>query len=312
LKIHYDYHSYHVQKPVITTGAFDGVHKGHIEILNRLNAVADSLQGESVVVTFWPHPRLILKQNDNSNFHLLNTLDEKLSLLEKTGVQHVVVVPFTEEFSKLTSGDFVEKILVNQLNVKHYVIGFNHHFGKDREGNFDRMISFAEHMGFTLEKLEAQIIENEKVSSTLIRSNLTEGNVSVANKYLGYDYMLTGKILEGKRIGRTIGFPTANVKVNHDFKLIPKVGVYAVEVELEGGIRCPGMLNIGYRPTVTTSPDTLSIEVHIIGFSGDIYHQNLTLYFKHRIRDEVKFAGLDLLKQQLNNDKSEVIKLLGA
>jgi riboflavin kinase/FMN adenylyltransferase len=308
LKVHFDYSSYNVQQPVITTGVFDGVHMGHVEILDRLNKVAKEIHGDSVVVTFWPHPRLVLKQN--VSLKLLNTLDEKLYLLEKSGVQHVVIVPFTTEFSKLSSEDFITSILVDKLKVYHLIVGYNHHFGKDREGNFKVMQNYADQYKFTVEKLEAKIIENEKVSATLIRNVLAKGNIDAAQKFLGYDYMISGNVIEGNKIGKSIGFPTANLHINDDFKCIPRKGVYAVEVDVSG-MRYPGMLNIGYRPTVNAHPSQLSIEVHIINFTGNNYGQNITLYFKRRIRDEVKFDNLDALKQQLGRDKLKVMKILG-
>jgi len=308
LKVYYNLDNYKVHKPVITDGVFDGVHKGHIGILERVKQSASVIGGESVIVTFWPHPRIVLHQD--ASIKLINTLEEKLQLFEIFGIQHIVILPFTAEFSKITSQQFVEEIMVSKLKVSHLIIGFNHHFGKGREGNFELMKEYSGRFGFTLEKLDAQIVENEKVSSTLIRQALDNGDIATANKYLGYEYMITGNVVEGKKIGRTIGFPTANIKIDHNFKLIPKPGVYAVEVDI-AGIRRPGMLNIGYNPTVGTSPDKLTIEVHILNFTDDLYHKTITLYFKQRIRNEIKFDGLDQLKQQLNSDKAEVIKILG-
>jgi len=308
LKVYYNLDNYKVHKPVITDGVFDGVHKGHIGILERVKQSASVIGGESVIVTFWPHPRIVLHQD--ASIKLINTLEEKLQLFEIFGIQHIVILPFTAEFSKITSQQFVEEIMVSKLKVSHLIIGFNHHFGKGREGNFELMKEYSGRFGFTLEKLDAQIVENEKVSSTLIRQALDNGDIATANKYLGYEYMITGNVIEGKKIGRTIGFPTANIKIDHNFKLIPKPGVYAVEVDI-AGIRRPGMLNIGYNPTVGTSPDKLTIEVHILNFTDDLYHKTITLYFKQRIRNEIKFDGLDQLKQQLNSDKAEVIKILG-
>jgi riboflavin kinase/FMN adenylyltransferase len=308
LKVHYNLNNYNAYKPIITTGVFDGVHKGHIAILELVKQSADRIGGESVIVTFWPHPRLVLKQD--VSIKLINTLEEKLYLFKEFGIQNVVVIPFTEEFSKVSSHQFIEEVIIRKLKVNHLIIGFNHHFGKGREGNFDLVREYSERYGFTLEKLNVQMVENEKVSSTLIRKALTDGDVVTANKYLGYEYKITGKVVEGKRIGRTIDFPTANILVDHDFKLIPKVGVYAVEVEVEGH-KYPGMLNIGYNPTVEPASNRLTIEVHIINFSNDLYGKDLTLIFKQRLRDEVKFDGLEHLKNQLETDKAEVVKILG-
>lgn len=308
LKVHYNFDNYKVQKPVITVGAFDGVHKGHVEILNLVRNYALKINGESIVVTFWPHPRLVL--NHDESIRLLNTLDEKLSLFANAGIDHVVVIPFTEEFSELSSNQFIEEIMVKKLNVNHLIVGFNHHFGKGREGNFETMKEHAGHFGFTIEKLDAQMVENEKVSSTLIRKALNEGDIELANKCLGYHYSITGKVLEGKKIGRTIGFPTANVLINEAFKLVPKVGVYAVIVSVDGR-QYPGMLNIGYNPTIDSSNVKLSIEVHLINFADNLYDKEITLIFQKRVRDEVKFEGLDHLKKQLNADKAEIMKILG-
>ena len=308
MKVYYNFENYHVQKPVVTVGVFDGVHKGHIAILDRVKHSAQEVQGETVIVTFWPHPRLVL--NQDVSIKLINTIDEKLQLFEKIGVQHIVIIPFTEEFSKISSQQFIEDILVNKLKVNHLIVGFNHHFGKAREGNFELMNEYSKQFGFTLEKLDAQMVENEKVSSTLIRTSLNNGDIITANKYLGYDYMITGKVVEGKKIGRTIGFPTANILVNQDYKLVPKTGVYAVEVEVSGK-RYPGMLNVGYNPTIDPARTKLNIEAHLLNFSGDLYEMDITLLFKQRIRDEIKFEGLDQLKKQLNSDKAEVLKILG-
>jgi len=294
---------------VITTGIFDGVHIGHVEIINKLNKVAKEIGGESVVVTFWPHPRLVLKQN--LSLKLLNTLDEKLYLLEKFGVQHLVTIPFTMEFSQLSSQDFITKILVDKLKVTRLIVGFNHHFGKDREGNFKVIKNYADLLHFSVEKLEAKIVDNEKVSATLIRNVLSKGNIDEARKLLGYDYMLTGTVVEGNKIGKSIGFPTANLLISDDFKCIPRKGVYAVEVDVSGA-RLPGMLNIGYRPTINAHSAQLSIEVHIINYEGNNYGEKITLFFKQWIRDEEKFVNLNALKQQLQSDKMKVMEILGA
>lgn len=308
MKIYHDYTTFKVTIPVITLGVFDGVHTGHLAILKRLKEAAIAKNGESVVVTFWPHPRLVL--NHDTSLKLINTLEEKLQLLEKAGVQHVVVIPFTEAFSQISSNKFVTDILVKQLKVNHLIVGFNHHFGKNREGNYDNIKIFAEKYGFTVEKLDAKMIENEKISSTLIRNALNEGDILTANRYLSYDYSISGKVVYGDQLGRTIGFPTANIALDESFKLIPKQGVYAVKVRISEK-KFTGMLNMGYRPTLKSKIPLFSIEVHILNFSGDIYGSNITLYFKNRIRDEVRFEGLQQLKDQLNLDRSAVINLLG-
>ena len=308
MKIYRDYTKFEATCPVVTIGVFDGVHTGHLEILKRLSQTAKQKEGESVVVTFWPHPRLVL--TPDTDIKLINTLDEKLALLEQAGVQHVVVIPFTEAFSQLSSAEFIASILVKQLKVNHLIVGFNHHFGKGREGNFESIQQYAQLFGFSVEKLDAKMIENEKISSTHIRKALGEGDILTANKYLGYDYSLSGKVITGDQIGRTIGYPTANIQVEEVNKLIPKAGVYAVVVNISG-INHHGMLNMGFRPTLKNKVPVFTIEVHIIDFTANIYEQHITLRFKKRIRDEIRFEGLQQLKDQLHQDRTEVIKILG-
>ena len=308
MRIYYNFDQYQVQQPVITTGVFDGVHKGHVEILNRLKDAAKKRNGQSVVVTFWPHPKLVVQ----SDYHLklLNTLEEKFSLLEINHIDNVVVLPFTSELAALSAEEYVQEFIVTKLNTKHLIMGFNHHFGRGREGNFDLMENFGSKYDFSVEKLEPWLVENEKVSSTLIRKSLADGEIQQANNYLGYTYMLTGKVVEGNRLGRTIGFPTANVLVEQDYKLIPKAGVYAVEVDCDGK-RYPGMLNMGFRPTVNINPNQMSIEVHLINFDGDLYNKQITLLFKQFVRNEKKFDNIEVLKEQLNVDKTRISKILG-
>ncbi|HEX2936361.1 MAG TPA: bifunctional riboflavin kinase/FAD synthetase [Bacteroidales bacterium] len=304
MKIHYDYTGYDAQHAAITIGVFDGVHKGHKEILNRILEIAKKIKGQSVVVTFWPHPRLVLKQ-DNS-IKLINTLEEKQKLLEKQGIDHLIIIPFTEAFSQQTSEEFIKNVLIDKLHVKHLVVGFNHHFGRDREGNFEQIQKFAQSYQFEVEKLDAKIIENEHVSSTKIRNALGIGDIETANSFLGYSYSITGRVVDGNKIGRDIGFPTANIQLDHDFKLLPKEGVYIVEAEIDK-LKYPAMLNIGFKPTINQPEKNMSIEAHIIGFSGDIYKKNVTIYFHKRIRDEIKFDNLEQLKKQLVSDKQETI-----
>lgn len=305
MKVHYDYTGYDAQHAAITIGVFDGVHKGHTVILNRIIEIARNINGQSVVVTFWPHPRLVLKQ-DNS-IKLINTLEEKQNLLEKCGIDHLIIIPFTETFSQQTSEEFIKNVLIDKLHVKHLVVGFNHHFGRDREGNFEQIQSFAQIYQFEVEKLDAKTIENEHVSSTKIRNALAIGDIVTANSFLGYNYSITGSVVEGNKIGRDIGFPTANIQIDHDFKLLPKEGVYIVEAEIENR-RHPAMLNIGFKPTINQYDKNISIEAHIIGFSDNIYKKKVTIYFQKRIRDELKFENLEALKKQLISDKEEAIK----
>jgi len=308
LKIHDNYNSYNVQKPVITSGVFDGVHLGHQKILNKVKEVAFINGGESVVVTFWPHPREVLRKDDS--LKLINSIEEKLVLLEKYGIEHVVLIPFTPDFSKLSSKEYILDILVSKLHVNHLIIGYNHHFGHDRLGNFDTILQYAATCNFTAEQVTPKSINKTNISSTIVRKALLDGDIETANKYLGYQYQLSGNVIVGNKIGRTIGYPTANVKVSHNFKIIPKTGVYAVWAKTNNTIY-PAMLNIGFRPTLNESAPQLSIEAHLIGFQGDIYDKEIILFFQSRIRDEVKFSGLEQLTKQLDNDREVVSKILG-
>lgn len=302
-----------VENPVVTTGTFDGVHLGHRTILNRLKEIAVRNKGETVLLTFFPHPRMVLYPDDN-DLKLLNTQDEKIKLLEKTGIDHLIIIPFTKEFSRLTAVEFVRDVLVNKIGVKKLVIGYNHHFGRNREGTLEQLKEYAPTYGFEIEEIPAQDVDNVNISSTKVRDALLDGDVQTANSYLGYDYFLNGTVIKGSRVGQTLGFPTANIEVEEKYKLIPADGVYAVKTELDGEIH-NGMLNIGVRPTL--NPDgsgqgerKKSIEINIFDFDDDIYDQRLTVYFKARIRDEKKFDDLEALKKQLLIDKEKSISLL--
>lgn len=305
--IHTDLNNLNIQNPILTIGVFDGVHLGHQRVLDRLKEIAKQKEGESVVVTLWPHPRLVL-DNDVESLRLLNNIEEKKYLLSKTNIDHLIIIPFTKEFSQLSACDFIEEYLVKRINVKHLVVGFNHQFGKDRKAGFDFLNECAQKYGFSIEKLDAKLVNNDKVSSTKIRGFLTSGNLNIANNYLGYEYFISGNVVEGNQIGRKIGFPTANIKIPEPYKQIPMDGVYAVRVKLNGDSFF-GMLNIGSRPTIESFPVTKNIEVHILNFDQKIYNQTITVSFVKRIRDEKRFNGLDELTQQLNRDKNEVIQI---
>ena len=302
-----------IENPVVTTGTFDGIHLGHRTILNRLKEIAARNKGETVLLTFFHHPRMVLYPDEN-NLKLLNTQDEKIKLLEKTGIDHLVTIPFTKEFSRLTAIEFVRDILVNKIGVKKLVIGYNHHFGKNREGTLEQLKEYAPTYGFEIEEIPAQDVDNVNVSSTKIREALLKGDVQTANSYLGYDYFLTGNVIKGSRVGQTLGFPTANIVVEEKYKLIPADGVYAVKAKLNGKVH-NGMLNIGVRPTLNPDgPDhgknKKSIEINIFDFNDDIYNHRLTVSFRARIRDEKKFDDLEALKKQLLIDKEKSISLL--
>lgn len=291
---------------VVTSGTFDGVHLGHRKILNRLIEVARQTKGESVVITFYPHPRSVISP-DNKIVNLLSTLDEKIELLEKSGIQHLVIIPFTREFSELTSEEFIQKILIQTIGTKTLVIGFDHRFGKNREGSFEYLKAHKENYGFEIEEISRQDIENIGVSSSKIRKALQDGDIQLADHFLGRNYSLSGVIVKGKQLGRTIGFPTANIQVREVAKLIPTNGVYAVKVEYKNE-EFNGMLNIGNRPTVDGTFQT--IEVNIFEFDREIYGENLTVEFIKKIRNEQKFNGLDELKAQIAKDKITCTEIL--
>ncbi|MBA7513072.1 Bifunctional riboflavin kinase/FMN adenylyltransferase [subsurface metagenome] len=308
VKIHKDLRNFNVVTPVVTVGIFDGVHLGHITILNRLKNLARKVKGETVIITFWPHPRMALV-SEGSNLKYLNTLAEKQILLDRSGIDHLVIIPFTKELSHYSAREFIKKILVDMIGVKYLVVGYNHKFGKNRQGDFQTLFSCSEEYHFTVEQLDAKIVDEEKVSSTKIREALLSGRIKTANSFLGYDYFLNGTIVAGKKIGRSIGFPTVNVLAEEDYKMIPRDGVYAVELVLDGKT-FRGMLNAGVRPTVNSGGEAKSIEVHIFNFDQEIYGQDITLIFKQRIRDEKMFENMEALAKQLKLDKQEALKIL--
>ncbi|WP_460984917.1 bifunctional riboflavin kinase/FAD synthetase [Spirosoma fluminis] len=292
---------------VVTSGTFDGVHRGHQTILSRLTEVAKLSGGESVLITYWPHPRTVVS-NDSQNLRLLTTLDEKIELLAQAGVDHLIVIPFTRSFSQLTSEEYIRQILIDKIGTKKLVIGYDHRFGRDREGGFDYIQAHQSEYGFEVEEIPRQDVEAVGVSSSRIRAALSEGNVHTANLFLGREYSLTGTVIKGQQLGRTIGFPTANLQVDDLIKLIPANGVYAVDV-LYGGQTLGGMLNIGYRPTVGGTNQT--IETYIFDFDKDIYGEHMTLKFRAFLRPEQKFDGLPALVAQLKRDEESARKILG-
>ena len=291
---------------VVTSGTFDGVHLGHQKILNRLKEVAQETGGESVVITFYPHPRAVVS-TDNQKVSLLTTIEEKIELLETTGIDHLLIIPFTREFSELSSEEFIQKILIETIGTKTLVIGYDHRFGRNREGSFEYLKTHAEKYGFVIEEIARQDIDHLTVSSTRIRQALVEGNIPTANHFLGRDYAISGLVVKGKQLGRTIGVPTANIQVRDINKLVPADGVYAVWVDYRNE-RFGGMMNIGNRPTVDGRLKT--IEVNLFDFDKDIYGENLSVYFVERIRNEQKFNGLDALKEQIGKDKEAILAIL--
>ena len=291
-----------VENAVVTTGTFDGVHVGHLKIIDRLRQIANDSNGETVLLTFFPHPRMVLFSDDD--LKLISTKNEKIALLEKAGIDHLIIHPFSREFSRLSSVEFVRDILVNKIGTSCLVIGYNHHFGRNREGSFEHLKEYGPLYGFQVEEICAQDVHEVSVSSTKIRKALNEGRIKTARAYLTYDFSLTGIVVKGDHLGHQIGFPTANIKVVDSHKLVPANGVYAVRV-LVRDKECQGMLNIGVRPTVDGTEKT--IEVHIIDFNEDIYGEELTVFFDDWIREEQKFEGLEALKAQLEKDKIAVL-----
>ncbi len=287
-------------KSVITVGTFDGVHAAHKKILQQLATLANKINGESVLVTFHPHPKHVL-QSSQSNLQLLSTVEEKIELLKDCGIQHLVIVPFTFDFAKISATDYIEQFLVNNFHPKKIVVGFNHHFGNNREGNLTMLRNAGLKHDFEVIEMEKQMEDEMTISSTAVRKFLLEGNILEANKLLGREYLMMGKVVEGKKLGRTIGFPTANIEVLNEHKLIPADGVYVVEV-LIGSELYKGMMNIGNRPTVNGTNKT--IEVNLFDFDKNTYGEMVKIFFHQRIRDEKKFNGLDELKAQLNLDKA--------
>ncbi|MCK8493395.1 MULTISPECIES: bifunctional riboflavin kinase/FAD synthetase [Spirosoma] len=291
---------------VVTSGTFDGVHRGHQTILARLTEVAQNSDGESVLITYWPHPRTVVS-NDSQDLKLLTTLDEKIELIEQAGVDHLVVIPFTRSFSELTSEQYIRQILIEKIGTKKLVIGYDHRFGRDREGGFDYIRAHQSEYGFEVEEIPRQDVEAVGVSSSKIRAALQEGNVHTANLFLGRQYSLTGTIIKGQQLGRTIGFPTANLQVDDPVKLVPANGVYAVDVLHDEQVH-GGMLNIGFRPTVAGTHQT--IETYIFDFDKDIYGEHMTLRFREFLRPEQKFDGLPALVAQLKKDEQTARALL--
>lgn len=308
MKIWKNITEFDASNPVITIGIFDGVHRGHQFLIEELKKQTAQREGESVVLTLWPHPRLVLNK-DPENLRYLTTIEEKAYLLEKEGIDHLVIIPFTREFSKLSSCDFVEKYLVNKMKIRKLIVGFNHKFGRNREGDYQNLKSCAERFSFELERLKPVKVEGGRISSSIIRELLSEGKLERANSFLGYDFFVRGKVIEGNKIGRQIGFPTANIHPYDEHKLIPKIGVYAVQVKYEERF-FDGMLNIGYRPTVNADNFGKTIEVHLFEYEGNMYNSEVKLYFRKYMREEKKFESLEQLTEQLHSDKTKAIEIL--
>lgn len=290
---------------MVTIGTFDGVHIGHRKILERIIHSAQELDCNSIVLTFFPHPRMVLQEG--SDVKLLNTMVEKIALLEEIGIDNLIIHPFDKEFSRLTAEEFVKEILVEKLHIQKIIIGYDHRFGRNRTADINDLIHFGKEYGFEVEQISAQEINDNAVSSTKIRNAILEGNSALAKEYLGYNYFFSGTIIKGKQLGRTIGFPTANIHIEEDYKLIPKNGVYVVKGTYNKETLF-GMMNIGTRPTVEGKNQT--IEVHFFDFDKDIYNQHITIEILEFIREEHKFESLDTLKNQIQKDKEFSVNFL--
>jgi len=291
---------------VVTSGTFDGVHLGHQKILNRLKEIASRNGGETVVITFWPHPRFVLNPID-TKLKLLNTFEERIELIKQQGIQHLLRIPFTKEFSNISSLDFIQNILVEKIGTKKLVIGFDHRFGKNREGSFEQLKVNGPKFGFDVEEIPRQELEQVGISSTKIRIALEAGDVATAHHLLGKPFHLTGRVVQGEKLGRMLGFPTANLDLDSHYKLIPADGIYAVLINHESTVY-KGMLYIGQRPTIGGVHQT--IEVNIFDFNRNIYGENLAVQFIGSIRKDIRFNDLEALKKQLGIDKEAALKAL--
>lgn len=295
-----------VKNAVVTIGTFDGVHIGHRKIISRIKELADTIGGETVILTFFPHPRMILHPEDES-IKLINSINEKAELLEKLGVDHLIITPFSRDFSNQSPEDYIRDILVNQIGTKKIVIGYDHRFGKDRQGGLNDLLQLAPEYDYEVIEIPEQDIHDVAISSTQIRNALFESKVELANEFLGYPFFITGKVTRGDQIGRQIGYPTANMVIEEKYKLIPGDGIFAVKVEVDK-VLYNGMAYVGTRPTINGV--RRNIEVNIFDFDKEIYYQQIRMEFHHFIRGDMKFAGLDELKAQIAQDKIDVLKLM--
>jgi len=298
LNIFRNFKDYHSEKPLaLSLGMFDGGHLGHKYIIDELKKVGSENNLETAILTFWPHPRFVF--NPDENLKLLNTVEEKKVLMEQYGINNLFLKEFDDEFRNLTGEEFVRQILIEKLNVKYLIIGYDHSFGKNKSGNFELLQKLSQELGFEVEQMEAINIHENNISSTKIRNALLAGNIKDANEMLGYSYSVSGTVVHGKKLGRTIGYPTANIKAD-SIKLLPKKGAYIVEVFIKEK-QYKGMLSIGTNPTV--NGEKLTVEVYILDFNEDIYDQNITVKFRDFLHEEIKFEGLDQLIEKLDEDE---------
>lgn len=297
-----------IDSPVVTIGIFDGVHSAHRAVIKRLKEKATELGGQSAIITLWPHPRYVLKK-DAESLQLLNTMEEKIRHMERAGVENLIIIPFSEAFARIEFNDFIREILIGKIGMKHLVVGYNHQFGRDRGGNFEKLQNLSTELGFGLSQQDRILIDGERVSSSVIRNLLNDGEIRKATDFLGYTYKLHGTVVGGYQKGREIGFPTANISLSEKYKLIPLKGVYAVKART-GGKEFNGMMNIGCRPTFHEDCEEQVLEVHLLDYSGDLYDEEIEVEFVERIRDEKKFGSLELLKEQIEKDRIIIKEIL--
>jgi riboflavin kinase/FMN adenylyltransferase len=295
-----------VKNAVVTIGTFDGVHLGHRKIISRIRELADASGGETAVLTFFPHPRMILHPEDES-IKLINTINEKAGLLEQLGIDHLIITPFSRDFSNQSAESYIRDVLVNKIGTKKIVIGYDHRFGKDRQGGLKDLLQLGPVYGFDVSEIPEQDINEVAVSSTRIREALLNGKIDLANEFLGYPFFITGKVIRGDQIGRQIGYPTANIMIEEKYKLIPADGIFAAKIYVDDKAY-KGMAYIGSRPTINGM--TRNIEVNIFDFDTEIYGQQIRMEFHHFVRDDFKFTSLDELKIQLAQDRIDVLALL--
>lgn len=295
-----------VNKTFVTIGTFDGVHVGHKKVLKNLIKDAHKKKSETILLTFFPHPRIVLQKD--AGIKLINTIDERIDLLEAIGLDHLIIQKFTKKFSNQSALEFVRNVIVNSLNTRKLFVGYDHQFGKNREGNFDQLQDYGLSYEFSVKEISQKELDAITISSTKIRKALEEGYIEKANQYLGYNFMLTGKVIKGQNLGEKIGFPTANIFIKESYKLIPKTGAYIVRSTIKG-VKVYGMMNIGYRPTVSGKHQT--IEIHFFDLNKDLYDKKIKVEVLKFLRNEKKFDSVDELKEQLQLDKENSLKLIG-
>ncbi len=308
MKVYSDPNTFNDSNVVLTIGMFDGVHLGHSKLLEHTMQKANALNAKSVVLTFWPHPRIVLNKANPGELQFITTLDEKTKLISEKNIDALILLPFSREIANLTAEKFIQDVLIKKLGMKHLVVGYNHRFGKDRVGDYEQYLQIGKKLGFSVSKVDAALFDDKEISSTYIRNQLNLGQVKNANQMLGYQFSIFGTVTGGQKLGRRLGYPTANIIPNEQYKLIPAIGVYACKVHVIGQ-NFKGMINIGKRPTVDNT-DEISIEVHIFNFNQDIYSEEIEVFFVDKIREEMKFNSIEDLKLQLKKDESAAKHIL--